>query len=181
MNKLFLLLTLFFLSACATTGEKFNQIAQTQSDRASIYFFRPSAFTVSARKLNIFVNSNPEYVLPSGTHTHTYLMPGKYNFGAKLKPYGLGGEVGIAKEYFELEISLEASNTYYIGWFPSLNPFSGEPSKCFIQSQQVNPYVAFESILIDLNGEFGLVKEKCALPKLKESNTSLEEVDPSKI
>ena len=184
MKNVVILILVLVVTGCATApkGNLYVAPNEISKDKATITFYRPSTFSLSARDVNIFLNDEPILLLSNGSYAQHEVSAGIYRFGAKIKPYGFGGEVGVSKEYFEFEYELRAGENYYVGWFSSLNSFVDTPEEYFEISSKINPDTPyFEGLLVDLNAEYGVVKPEYAIPELTKTKISLGKVDPSKI
>ena len=148
-----------------------------------MFFYRPKTFYASAAELNIFVDGVLIRVLSNGTFSSLYLKAGEHVFTAKEKPTRGGAySMALGDVEFQFQYVLRPGQDYFIGWYPSNRPFSKEDPDFFIVSDKKNPdiYVA-EGLLLDIQGEFGIVNPEEGLREISKTRLSNSLVEPDRI
>ncbi len=80
-NVLVSIAALLLIAGCASTGRPFAPTA-VEPGKAVVYFYRPSAFTLSGRTIFMaFPGSNLSYAMVNGGYYPLVLDPGTYEIG----------------------------------------------------------------------------------------------------
>jgi hypothetical protein len=92
-----------FIAGCATTGPVFTPTA-TPNGKAIIYFYRPSAFTLSGRTIFMaFPGSDHSYSMTNGGYYPLVVNPGTVSVaavGTDLKPVNFTIEIKKGEERY---------------------------------------------------------------------------------
>jgi len=114
MRIIFIFLSIFLLCSCAATGPKFTSLSAPIDGQALVYILRPSAFTASAREINISIDDKTSIKLKNQGYTTLNLPPDTYEFKQSFS-YILG-DPKFLRESRAFNIKLDAGNTYFIGF-----------------------------------------------------------------
>lgn len=134
-KRVLIIATLAALAGCSATGPAFKELTGVPKDKATIYVYRPTAFTNSGNAPNLFVNDVDHGPLWNAGYIPLSSPAGKLALvlkGEQMK-WGLP-PIGIS-------VSVEAGKTYYfrMGNFIELADYSGNPDKGSRSSGIVSP------------------------------------------
>lgn len=176
---LFIGLIMALLSACsATPGPQFSEPEIAPDDKSQVYFYRPKAFYISMRDLNVYINDNPIHVLSNGTYQKSTIDPGVYKFSAKIKGEPAAALRGEVPEFI---YEVKPGETYYIGWYPSRSLYDGVHNEFFIASNQIaSEYIKLED-MVGMSTSLGVVSEGNGLVEISKTRLSNCVIDPNKI
>jgi hypothetical protein len=105
MKKYFSLIGLLFLSACASTGPKFENVAaKAPANKALIYVYRPSHFGGAARSPDVYANDIKLGTIHNGGYFRAETAPGptRIQFGGAFgdKSSGIQVDLRAGQIYF---------------------------------------------------------------------------------
>ncbi|HNV58913.1 MAG TPA: DUF2846 domain-containing protein [Rhodoferax sp.] len=139
------------LAGCSATGPAFKELSGVPRDKATIYVYRPNAFTNSGNAPNLFVNDVDHGPLWNAGYIPLSTSPGKINLvlkGEKMK-WGL--------EPIGTSVQAEAGKTYYfrMGNYIERLDYAGNPVKGPSTSKDVSPVLSRTIQIQQVNTDFG--------------------------
>lgn len=102
-------------AGCATLGSTYTPVSNAPKDKATVYVYRPSAFSGSAISYTVSANGVELSSLPSGGYFVYYAKPGETEFSAKTE----------AKT--SVTIDAKQGETYYVKGSLGMGVFVGHP------------------------------------------------------
>lgn len=184
-RSFFILLALITVTGCVSIpepGEPFSLGASANPQDARVFFYRPNTFFMSAVELNIFVDGELVRVLSNGTFSSLYLKAGEHVFTAREKPTRGGAySAALGGAEFQFQYGLSPGQDYFIGWYPSNKLFSEEDPEFFVVSDKKNPDVFETGLLLDIQGEFGIVNPEEGIQEISKTRLSNSLVEPDRI
>jgi hypothetical protein len=102
-------------AGCATLGSAYVPDTSAPKDKATVYVYRPTAFSGGAISYTVAVNGADISSLPSGGYFVYYAKPGENEFSAKTE----------AKT--SVTIDAKAGETYYVKGSVGMGVFVGHP------------------------------------------------------
>jgi hypothetical protein len=132
---LLIIATLAALTGCSATGPAFKELAGVPRDKATLYVYRPTAFTNSGNAPNLYVNDVDHGPLWNAGYIALTSSPGKVSVvlkGEKMK-WGLP-TIGT-------DVQVEAGRTYYFRMGNSIEfaDYSANPNKGASSTSNVSP------------------------------------------
>lgn len=112
MKLLKLLLITLFVSGCATvdTGNKFQPLAYTPTDKATLYIYRPETYFNWAGWPNMYIDNQLKTSLLNNSHFISYLIPGEHIIKAEGSTWGTNWYPGPVERKF----TFNAGSSYYL-------------------------------------------------------------------
>ena len=154
MKKIIFFSLFLLLSSCAATGPKFTKLEVIQDDKALVYILRPSAPTVSTRKVNISINDELYVKLFNKGYTIARLHPGVYEF--KQSANNFPGDAIEFQKIREFKMEIKGGETYFIGFHADSD------------IEKIHPwYVPWFSSSVTFKFGFGVIEKEQALELLK--------------
>lgn len=96
-------LFIIFLSGCSATGSNFSTVSSAPSDKASVYFYRPKAFSGGGVSVALVDNGKNFASLQNGQFIQKLFNPGQHKFHTDT--------AAIDKE---VNLDLKAGETYFV-------------------------------------------------------------------
>jgi hypothetical protein len=172
VRKLIIATAVLLLTSCASTGPAFSGLDTAPPDKALVYIFRPSTFTLSLRSIDVSINGAQHISLSNAGYTIAYLEPGRNIFEQSMNKKLMYPE--NFKDKRKIEIDLVAGETYFIEFNPTSAIGGSLPKDSSASASTVHVIgpvgTAFVSIPIAFGLEFGTVEKSRALEELKNCN-----------
>jgi hypothetical protein len=150
-KRVLIIATLAALTGCSATGPAFKELTGVPTDKATLYVYRPNAFTNSGNAPNLFVNNVDHGPLWNAGYIPLSMPPGKIDLvlkGEKMK-WGLQ-PIGTS-------IQAEAGKTYYfrMGNYIEMMDYAGNPIKASSASKDVSPVLTRTIQIQQVKADFG--------------------------
>ncbi len=107
-----------FVAGCAATGPQFQPVQYVEPETALVYLYRPSQFVGGGITPPVFVDNVKQFELPNNGYAEMRLSPGKHVIETRKD-----SNIFISDAVGSVELEVEAGETYYIKWLPSMSNF----------------------------------------------------------
>jgi hypothetical protein len=125
MRRLLFLLALSLLSACSAKGPLFERMPAPHKEQALLYFYRPDTDALSARTLNVSLDSTHWAKLDNNAFVVKYVSPGEHSITTQWSKWALDKESETLLSPLCETIELKAGEVYYIKFASSVTNFAG--------------------------------------------------------
>ena len=117
-------------AGCASLGAGYTPVSSAPPGKATVYVYRPSAFTGGAIAYTVSVNGTDVSTLASGGYFVTYVNPGENEFSAKTE----------AKT--SVTIDAKQGQSYYVKGSLGMGVFVGHPHLVQVSNDEAAPEIA---------------------------------------
>ena len=165
MKRIFILLSIIFLTSCAASGPKFTESTFIKNPKQTeIYVFRLEKFAASGSCYEIGLNDNAIGVLANGGFIRKEVTPGENVLSVPMTD-----DSNLA-----LKFDGKGNETLYFQFSIALNDTNAIPVSNIISNG--GDYIDTQGALLDFNSLFAQVEEQYALNELRLLRDSSDKV-----